>query len=228
LVSEAFAHNPKSVLSKNFGGLPLSAWDNIPPGELFIFPGTKAPTDISKQNIVGSAGLVPKASSYSYHASLAQNTHESTGGSVKVIDPTVFPIASKFSAAVVTIKPGAVREIHWHTTSDEWNFFIAGSARIGIYVCPFPFRLSLFLQNTKKLTNRNTKAAQGNARTFDYHAGDTGYIPKAMTHYVENTGSDDVIFIEVLQADHFSGTESFSLVFPFLPSASYYSSLLIT
>lgn len=74
-----------------------------------------------------------------------------------------------------------MREIHWHTTSDEWNFFISGSARISIY------------------------AAQGLARTFDYRAGDCGYIPKGMTHYVENTGNDDVIFIEVLQADHFSG-----------------------
>jgi len=63
---------------------------------------------------------------------------------VKIIDPTIFPIASMFSAAVVTVKPGALREIHWHTTSDEWNFFLGGSARIGIY------------------------AAQGNARTFDY------------------------------------------------------------
>lgn len=26
-----------------------------------------------------------------------------------------------------------------------------------------------------------------------------------MTHYVENVGKDDVIFIEVLQADHFFG-----------------------
>jgi len=30
-------------------------------------------------------------------------------------------------------------------------------------------------------------------------------IPKSMTHYVENIGQDDVMFIEVLQADHFSG-----------------------
>ena len=30
-------------------------------------------------------------------------------------------------------------------------------------------------------------------------------IPKAMTHYVENIGTTDVIFLEVLQADHFSG-----------------------
>lgn len=180
LASEVFAHNPKEILSKNFGGLPLSAWDNIPAGELFIFPGTKAPTDISKQDVVGSAGHIPISNSYTYHFSKQANTHETAGGSVKIVDPKVFPIAAKFSAALVTIKPGALREIHWHTTSDEWNFFIAGSARIGIY------------------------AAQGNARTFDYHAGDTGYIPKAMTHYVENVGKDDVIFIEVLQADHFS------------------------
>ena len=133
----------KEILSKNFD-LPLSAWDNIPPGELFIFPGTKAPTDISAQNIVGSAGLVPTESSYTYHLSEKANDHETAGGTVKVIDPTIFPIASKFSAAVVTVKPGALREIHWHTTSDEWNFFIGGSARIGVY------------------------AAQGNARTFDY------------------------------------------------------------
>jgi oxalate decarboxylase/phosphoglucose isomerase-like protein (cupin superfamily) len=81
----------------------------------------------------------------------------------------------------VTVKPGALREIHWHTTSDEWNFFISGSARIGIY------------------------AAANAAQTFDFNAGDCGYIPKSMTHYVENTGDDDVVFIEVLQADHFSG-----------------------
>lgn len=109
------------------------------------------------------------------------NTHETPGGSVKIIDPTVFPIASKFSAALVTIKPGALMEIHWHTSSDEWSCFIGGSARIGIY------------------------AAQGNAQTFDFHAGDVGYIPKAMTHYVENVWEEDVVFLEVLQADHFSG-----------------------
>jgi oxalate decarboxylase family bicupin protein len=170
----------KEILSKNFK-VPLSAWDNIPAGELFIFPGTKAPTDISKQNIVGSAGILPVQDSYTYHLSKQAPTFDVEGGSIKILDPTTFPIAAKFSAAVVTVKPGAVREIHWHTTSDEWNFFIAGSARIGIY------------------------AAENNARTFDYHAGDTGYIPKAMTHYVENVGKNDVIFIEVLQADHFSG-----------------------
>ncbi|RDL34404.1 RmlC-like cupin [Venustampulla echinocandica] len=179
LATEVFARNPKSVLSKNFK-VPISAWDKIPPGALFIFPGTKAPKNISAQNVTGTAGIVPTQQSYSYHLSKQEPTFSLDGGSIKIIDPTTFPIATKFSAAVVTVKPGAIREIHWHTTSDEWNFFIAGSARIGIY------------------------AAEDAAQTFDYHAGDCGYIPKAMTHYVENVGNDDVVFIEVLQADHFS------------------------
>lgn len=33
-----------------------------------------------------------------------------------------------------------------------------------------------------------------------------------MTHYVENMGTEDVIFIEVLQADHFSGMPSSTLL----------------
>ncbi|TVY14610.1 Oxalate decarboxylase OxdC [Lachnellula arida] len=179
LASEVFTRNPKEILSKNFK-VPLSAWDNIPAGELFIFPGTKAPTDISKQNIVGSAGILPIENSYTYHLSKQGATFDAEGGSIKILDPKSFPIASMFSVAIVTVKPGALREVHWHTASDEWNYFIAGSARIGIY------------------------AAVNNAQTFDYHAGDTGYIPKQMTHYVENVGKDDLMFIEVLQADHFS------------------------
>ncbi|RAL59528.1 hypothetical protein DID88_006522 [Monilinia fructigena] len=157
LASEVFAHNPLEVLSKNFQ-LPESAC----------------------KNITGSAGIIPQEFSYSYHLSKAPLTHDTPGGTIKILDPKTFPIAEKFSAAVVTVHPGAMREIHWHTTSDEWNFFIAENARISIY------------------------AAQGTTRTFDYHAGDCGYIPKGMTHYVENVGKDDVVFIEVLQADHFS------------------------
>jgi oxalate decarboxylase/phosphoglucose isomerase-like protein (cupin superfamily) len=104
------------VLCKNLN-LNVSAFDNIPPNELFIFPGTPAPTDITKQNVTGTAGIIPQASSFSYHFS-EQKAMEVAGGSVKIINPTNFPIAAKFSAALVTVKPGAIREIHWHTTSD--------------------------------------------------------------------------------------------------------------
>lgn len=101
------------------------------------------------------------------------------GGSVKIIDSTTFPLASNFAAALVTIQPGAMREIHWHTDSPEWNYFLQGSARITVFAAPEA------------------------ARTFDFTAGSVGYIPQAASHYIENTGDQDVIVLEVLQAPKF-------------------------
>ncbi|KAK7522293.1 putative oxalate decarboxylase [Phyllosticta citriasiana] len=196
LASEIIAHNPvsfssailygarltipqKSVLAQNLN-VNVSAFDDIPEGELFIFPGTAAPKDIQNQNVTSSAGTLQGKDSYTYHFS-EQEPHQVAGGSVKIIDPLTFPIASKFSAALVTIKPGAMREIHWHPASDEWSFFIAGTARATLFKPP------------------------KTATTFDYHAGDVGYFPQSESHYIQNVGEDDVVLLEVLQADHFAG-----------------------
>lgn len=173
-----FLRNPKSVLSKNFQ-TPVSSFDNLPSDQLYIFNGTPAPANISTQNQTSAAGLLPQKDSYTYHFS-QQAPYTVPGGSVKIIDTTTFPIASNFAAALVTIEPGAMRELHWHLTSDEWNYFLAGSARITIYAAP------------------------SSSRTFDYTAGDVGYIPASNSHYIENTGTEDVVFLEVLQQPVFS------------------------
>ncbi|ATZ49412.1 hypothetical protein BCIN_04g05650 [Botrytis cinerea B05.10] len=178
LVSEMFLRNPKSVLSKNFQ-TPVSSFDNLPSDQLYIFNGTPAPANISTQNQTSAAGPLPQKDSYTYHFS-QQAPYTVPGGSVKIIDTTTFPIASNFAAALVTIEPGAMRELHWHLTSDEWNYFLAGSARITIYAAP------------------------SSSRTFDYTAGDVGYIPASNSHYIENTGTEDVVFLEVLQQPVFS------------------------
>lgn len=131
-------------------------------------------------NLTSSGGSLDGTSlSQTYHWS-QQDPYVVPGGSVKILDPTTFPVASQFSAALVTVQPGAMREIHWHTTSPEWNYFLQGSARITVFQAPEA------------------------ARTFDFTAGSVGYIPKAASHYVENTGDEDVIFLEVLQATQFS------------------------
>jgi oxalate decarboxylase family bicupin protein len=172
----------KEVLAKNLG-VSVSAFDDIPDDELYIFKGTPAPKDIEEQNVTTSAGLVPRSESYSYHFS-EQPAHEVAGGSVKIVDPLTFPVASNFSAAVVTVNPGGMREIHWHPTSDEWTFFIKGQGRATLFTAP------------------------NAATTFDYRAGDVGYFPKSNSHYIENTGDEELMFLEVLQAPQFTGTFS--------------------
>jgi oxalate decarboxylase len=47
-------------------------------------------------------------------------------------------------------------------------------------------------------------AAEGRARTFDYRAGDVGYVPFAMGHHVENTGDTTLRFLELFRSDRFA------------------------
>ncbi|KAF4589188.1 oxalate decarboxylase [Ophiocordyceps camponoti-floridani] len=179
LVSGMFARTPRSVLSKNFRA-DVDAFEKLPdPKDLYIFNGTPQPKGQDSVADAAPGGRLTGSKAYSYHWS-QQEPMRVPGGSVKVLDPRTFPIASMFSAALVTIEPGAMREMHWHTTSDEWDYFLKGSARATIYKAP------------------------DSANTFDFTAGDVGYIPQAAAHYVENTGTEDLVFLEVLQAPKFS------------------------
>lgn len=180
LVSELFERNPKEVLAKDLR-VDTSALDNIPDGQLYIFPGTPPPANTTSplNNLTGPAGPIPQVGTYSYHFS-QQQPYEVPGGSVKILDSQTFPTAANFAAALFTIKPGAMRELHWHTTSDEWNYFISGQARLTVYSAP------------------------ESSRTFDFQAGDVGYVPVPMSHYVENTGDTDVVYLEVLQASRYN------------------------
>ncbi|KAI0147899.1 Bicupin, oxalate decarboxylase/oxidase [Hypoxylon sp. NC0597] len=178
LATEMLMRTPISVWAKDLQ-TDVSSFDYIPDAEKYIFNGTPAPANISEQNITSSAGALWGPTGYTYHWS-QQEFHNTTGGSVKFLDPLTFPVANMFSAALVVLEPGAMREVHWHTDSDEWTYFLQGSARITVYQAP---------------------AASA---TYDFTAGDVGYIQKSNGHYIENTGTDDVIFLEVLQANKFT------------------------
>lgn len=51
------------------------------------------------------------------------------GGSVRIADTRVFNVSTTISVAEVTVQPGAMRELHWHPTQDEWGFFMYASPR---------------------------------------------------------------------------------------------------
>ena len=43
----------------------------------------------------------------------------------------------------------------------------------------------------------------GTARTVDFNANDVGYVPSMAGHCIENTGDEDVVFLEVFAAPQF-------------------------
>lgn len=43
----------------------------------------------------------------------------------------------------------------------------------------------------------------GQARTMDFQAGDVGYVPKSLGHYIQNSGCVDVVFLEVFPTPYY-------------------------
>lgn len=111
LITEWFSHTPREVLAKNFG-VPMTAFDKIPKEQLYIFNGTPAAYPVSANNVTGPSGSIPIAETFSYHFS-QQEPMEVPGGSVKIVDSGTFSASKNIAAALVTIKPGAMRELHW-------------------------------------------------------------------------------------------------------------------
>ncbi|MGM9924494.1 MAG: oxalate decarboxylase family bicupin [Bacillus sp. (in: firmicutes)] len=171
-ISDWFAHTPKEVLSANFG-VPLSAFENIPKKEKYIFQAP-IPGPLDKAAITSPFGEVPQSFT---HSLLGQEPLRSPGGSVRVVDSTNFPVSKNIAAALVEILPGAMRELHWHPNNDEWQYFLSGQGRMTGF------------------------AADGTARTFDVRAGDVGYMPFCFGHYIQNTGNTSLWYLEVFKSD---------------------------
>ncbi|MGC5771165.1 oxalate decarboxylase family bicupin [Paenibacillus pabuli] len=173
-ISDWFAHTPKEVLSVNFG-LPESAFQSIPTEQVYIFQD-QVPDSLASQEVQSPYGTVPLSFK---HRLLAQKPIITPGGSVRIVDSTNFPISTTVAAALVEIKPGGMRELHWHPNADEWQYYLTGQGRMTVF------------------------GGNGIARTFDYRAGDVGYVPIAMGHYIENTGTDTLWFLEMFRSDRF-------------------------
>jgi oxalate decarboxylase len=175
LISDWFKHVPNDVLAKNFGA-PASAFGHTPdPSELYIFPAP-VPGPLASDRI---AGAIPVTKSFS-HRMLAQEPIRTKSGTVRITDSSIFPVSTTIAAALVEVQPGGMRELHWHPNVDEWQYYIQGQARMGVF------------------------GASGQARTFDFLAGDVGYVPFAMGHYIENTGDTTLRFLEMFKSSYYA------------------------
>jgi len=177
LLTDWFDHTPLAVLAKNLGvsESALSGIPKDPDHERYIFAG-QVPPSLAKDAVRSPAG---EAMSMTWRLD-AQEPIEVPGGRIRIVDSTTFKAASTIAAALVELDRGAMRELHWHPTNDEWQYYISGQAQMTVF------------------------ASSGKARTFDYRAGDVGYVPFAMGHYILNTGDQPVRFLEMFRSDRYA------------------------
>lgn len=177
LISSWVAHTPHRILMKN-SNLDRSAVAKLPKEELYIFPAA-LPRSLAEDKAAVGGRSAESPIQYTFKASATAPTKRTAGGEARIVDSRTFAAAKNIASALVTVKPGGMRELHWHPNASEWQFYLAGKARMTVFMPP------------------------GNARTMDFNANDVGYVPPVSGHYIENTGDTDLVFLEMFKADQY-------------------------
>jgi oxalate decarboxylase len=176
LLSEFLAHTSPEILQKNTGW-SRQVFDQLPPTELYIFEAPLPGTLEDDKRFLG-ANLETKIK-YTFKMASMPPTGKTAGGETRVVDSTNFPVALNVAAAMVTIKPGGLREMHWHPNVSEWQYWIKGKGRMTVV----------------------TTGAR--ARTVDFNANDVGFVPTMAGHSIENTGTEDLVFLEMFKTSRY-------------------------
>jgi oxalate decarboxylase len=84
-----------------------------------------------------------------------------------------FPVVTGQNAAMflVVLKPKGIREPHWHPDAWEFDYCIAGRARMSVV------------------------GPNNEWRTFEVKPGQIVFVPQGYFHYFENIGRDDLHFL---------------------------------
>jgi oxalate decarboxylase len=176
LLTDWLAHTQPELLAKNFG-MPADAFKSIPLTDLWIFQGTEPGPLSADQEAVASAGLPEYP--FTYRLTASKPIRQNGSGTLQLADSSAFTVSKTIAAAIETIKPGAVREMHWHPNADEWQYWIKGEGRMTVF------------------------DAGPRSQTADFRAGDIGYVKKSQGHIIENTGKTDLQFVAVFKVPEY-------------------------
>ncbi len=179
MLADWTAHTPRSVLAKNFN-LSEKALSSIPRGELYIFQSAVPQTSLQddRRTAAGNVGL--SSQNFTFRLMQMAPSHNDKSGEVRIVDSSIFKASTTIAAAHVIVHPGGMREMHWHQNADEWQYYISGQARMTVF------------------------AASGRARTMDFQKGDVGYVQQTLPHYIENTGTEDLVFLEMFKSSYYA------------------------
>jgi oxalate decarboxylase len=158
-ISDWIGHSTKALLAKNFG-VPTSTFDDFPKEEVYFGQGV-IPPDHPPANL----GPTPRSPLTHKWQLLKNDPHEtSSGGKLWLVDSTKFTISKTMAGAILDLEPGALRELHWHPTADEWQYVLEGKISMTMF------------------------GSHGRYRTETLEKGDVGYIPQGYGHSLENVG----------------------------------------
>jgi oxalate decarboxylase len=158
-ITDWIGHTPKPLLAKNFG-VPESYFDGFPTKEAYFARGARPPTNAAAP----LRGPQPGPRTHKYRLLADDPRVNNKGGRLWVVDSNKFPISKTVTGAILELDPGALRELHWHPTADEWQYVLEGQVSVTLF------------------------GAGGRYRIETLEKGDVGYMPQGYGHSLENVG----------------------------------------
>jgi oxalate decarboxylase len=109
------------------------------------------------------------------------------GGWAKEATVAEFPVSEKLAGVLMSLAPGALRELHWHANAAEWAFVIKGQCQV------------------------STIDPEGHSQIADFSSGDVWYFPRGFGHSIQGIGRDECLFLLVFDNGYFSEFGTFSI-----------------
>jgi len=109
------------------------------------------------------------------------------GGSAKEATVEEFPASQNIAGVSMRLKPGGIRELHWHAIAAEWAFVIRGRILATVM------------------------SPSGQPATDIFEPGDIWYFPRGHGHALQNISSEDSHFVLGFDDGRFSEFGTFSI-----------------
>src|SRR5271157_1329 len=160
-ITDWIAHTDPTIASRVLN-VPPAVLAQFPTKELYIGPGAVPAVPIEE---LRNVDLEPSQSSHKYRLDQAP-ARVFEGGTERIVSSKEFPIQTTLTAVKMNLKPGGLRELHWHPHADEWQYYVRGRARMTVF------------------------GSHGRTRTEQYGPGNVGFAPQGYGHYIEQMGDE--------------------------------------
>jgi len=112
--------------------------------------------------------------------------HVTAGGSATEVTVKQLPVSEGLAGVSMRLKPGGIRELHWHAIAAEWAFVVEGRVRTTVL------------------------NPDGTSETNDFGPGDVWYFPRGYGHMLQGLGPGEAHFVLIFDSGHFSEFGTFS------------------
>jgi oxalate decarboxylase len=161
-VTDWMSKAPPEVLAQNLN-LTVAEIARLPKEEVYIVQGDVPPDEMPT---LKNQDQMPSQLNHKFRLGAIPPT-KFAGGSERVVTAQQFPISTTITGVIMTLRPGGLRELHWHPHADEWQYYLKGRSQIGVF------------------------AAHGNYREEEFGPGQVAFIDRGFGHYIKQIGSEE-------------------------------------